>query len=471
MTSKGGPSIPPPCFAPCSLSEPKHRVSRHKGVGKIRPKLPALPTGSWPLPLLPLRAQPLPRGDTPGHPVPPPKSTPRSLLFKPPDEPRPRSASHSWSVKDWFADPARELKTYKPVMLPSEGPFVVFTTSQAKYSQRMAECAARFRHCLQRTADASALHTELQRSAAPEAHVQQILANFLPGTLERYLSCIASFLDLHLSGGGTRAEVSAALLADYLHAAQRSLTQDRGVRRTSPVMCIKALRWWAKHCTWQELAEVMQSPLVSAYSRSTAIYDKREAVPISTVLAAWERMVCSTDCAQPLRLFLGTALLCCHASIRFGDIQRVRWSSLQLSSAGLHGTCAATKTTKQGQPFACTWHGITGREYSSSWLLHWLRELTLRSMKTTMLAAAAQLALPQEDRLAQGHHRDSARLYSRNNTYDFLTVQWHPKLFLDLFAGVNAPLTKAMHAAGADYFQPFDLDRDPKCNILDDFMR
>ena len=25
-----------------------------------------------------------------------------------------------------------------------------------------------------------------------------------------------------------------------------------------------------------------------------------------------------------------------------------------------------------------------------------------------------------------------------------------------------------MHAAGADYFQPFDLDRDPKCNILDD---
>ena len=43
-----------------------------------------------------------------------------------------------------------------------------------------------------------------------------------------------------------------------------------------------------------------------------------------------------------------------------------------------------------------------------------------------------------------------------------------PKLFLDLFAGVNAPLTKAMHAAGADYFQPFDLDRDPTCNILDD---
>ena len=42
------------------------------------------------------------------------------------------------------------------------------------------------------------------------------------------------------------------------------------------------------------------------------------------------------------------------------------------------------------------------------------------------------------------------------------------RLFLDLFAGVNAPLTKAMHAQGSDYFQPFDLERDPKCNMLDD---
>ena len=32
--------------------------------------------------------------------------------------------------------------------------------------------------------------------------------------------------------------------------------------------------------------------------------------------------------------------------------------SLQLSAAGLHGVCAATKTTRRGQPFACAWHGI-----------------------------------------------------------------------------------------------------------------
>ena len=245
-SSKGGPSAPPPCIAQCRLSEPKRRVSQQKGVGKIRPKLPALHSSSWPLPALPPRALPLPQGDSLGYPVPPPKATPRSLLFRPPDEPRPRSTMHSWSVKDWFADPSHELKTYKPVVLPYEAPAMVFTTSQAKHSQRMAECAIRFRNCLRRTAGASTLRLQLQRSAA-QAHVQQILANFSPGTLERYLSCTASFLDLRLSEGGIHPEVSPALLADYLHAAQRSVAQDRGVHRTSPVMCIKALRWWAKH--------------------------------------------------------------------------------------------------------------------------------------------------------------------------------------------------------------------------------
>ena len=311
-SSKGGPSTPPPCIAQGRLSEPKHRVSQQKGVGKIRPKLPALHSGSWPLPVLPPRAPPLPQGDSLGHPVPPPKATPRSLLFRPPDEPRPSSTVHSWSVKDWFADPSHALKTYKPV-IPRYGIYHI--------TQRMAECAIRFRSCLRRTADASTLHLQLQRSAAPEAHVQQILANFSPGTLERYLSCTASFLDLHLSEGGIHSEVSPALLADYLHAAQRSVVQECGVHRTSPVMCIKALRWWAKHCSWQELSEAMQSPLVSAYSRSAAIRDKREAVPIPlAVLAAWERMVCDTDCAQPIRLFLGTALLCCHGSETYSEL-------------------------------------------------------------------------------------------------------------------------------------------------------
>ena len=46
-------------------------------------------------------------------------------------------------------------------------------------------------------------------------------------------------------------------------------------------------------------------------------------------------------------------------------------------------------------------------------------------MKSTVLAVAAQLHLPKEDRLSQGHHRDSAKLYSRNDTFASLHVQRH----------------------------------------------
>ena len=39
---------------------------------------------------------------------------------------------------------------------------------------------------------------------------------------------------------------------------------------------------------------------------------------------------------------------------------------------------------------------------------------------------------------------------------------------IDLFSGVNAPLTHSMK--GLDHFQPFDLDKDPSCNILHNSM-
>ena len=457
---------------------------------------------------------------TASYPVPPPKATPRSLLFRGvPCSTEQAKTAPAWRFTTWDEDPQYDLRTFRPVSLPRDAPVILFTTSQARHQQRMEACTSRFWQCLQRTASSSILYHELQRSEAPNAHVSQLLAGFAPGTLERYLSCIASFLDLHLSEGLSSQEISPALMADYLYAAQRSMTHDRGMHRTSPTMCIKALRWWAKHCSWQELAEVLQTSLVAAYSRRTAIQDKRESVPVPmAVLASWERTVCSEGCSQSVRLFLSTALLCCHASIRFGDIQRVRWSSLQLSTAGLHGICTATKTTRHGQPFACTWHGITGREFSSSWLLHWLaelaslsephsqckapaaepdflflncslrwamqstaimgqealapyeaRELTLHSMKTTMLAAAAQLVISREERLAQGHHRDSAKLYSRNDTYDSLRVQrrlalqlaqgWRPNR--SMARGGSAPTPEppfsVSSTAPLEFLKPMDL--------------
>ena len=50
-------------------------------------------------------------------------------------------------------------------------------------------------------------------------------------------------------------------MADYVHAAQRSLTHNRGLRRSSPIMCIKSLRSWAKQCSWQKLLESTAQPI------------------------------------------------------------------------------------------------------------------------------------------------------------------------------------------------------------------
>ena len=37
----------------------------------------------------------------------------------------------------------------------------------------------------------------------------------------------------------------------------------------------------------------------------------------------------------------------------------MHWHTFQLSTQGLHAVAYAPKTTKAGQPFACTWHGYT----------------------------------------------------------------------------------------------------------------
>ena len=46
----------------------------------------------------------------------------------------------------------------------------------------------------------------------------------------------------------------------------------------------------------------------------------------------------------------------------------------------------------------------------------------------------------------------------------------HPLAFLDLFSGVNAPLTAAMRSLGLDTFEPFDQDADSRFNILHNSM-
>ena len=283
-------------------------------------------------------------------------------------------------------------------------------------------------------------------------------------------------------------EVSLAMLLDFLAAARASSSQDREIHQMSANSSIKALRWLAKHSQWTSLDASLRSPVISAYAGRGTAKDRKEALPVPWCLvAAWEMRICCSATPVTTTLALGAALLCIHASLRFGDVQRIDYSSLSLSRAALHGICFATKTTSTGQPFAVSVAGLTGRSAQSCWTLHWpgyrpctvkpkpsdaqthsifcgqtpprnlelcrswhqhrtaprclrcagrrhfrggqgllpaeAKQLTLRSLKSTCLAAAAQLRIDKEDRLLQGHHRDSAALYSRNDTFASLDVQ------------------------------------------------
>ena len=212
------------------------------------------------------------------------------------------------------------------------------------------------------------------------------------------------------------------------------------------------------------------------------------------LIAAWERGVCAPATPAAVKIFLGGLLLAAHASLRFGDLQRIEISQLSLAATALRGTCWTTKTTRQGQPFAVTITGFTGRDISTAWTIHWLTavatsltatentfadhhrpdfalpafnpsqhqqppvyatplaygqalasirwaaqtpwlpipcltapeasNITLHSLKVTMLSAALQLRLPEDDRRVQGHHRlNSTRLYGRDDTHQALWVQ------------------------------------------------
>ena len=365
-------------------------------------------------------------------------------------------------------------------------------SARALTESRRHRLVDQFRNILLRVGAHCLLHSILSESLHPEHHVEQLLAAFAVNTLFRYLACCMTSLDFmqaqHLSLGS----IPVALLVDFLHASLSSKRQDRAVHRTSCGAAIKALRWLAKHLQWQALQACTQNNLVTSYTKQVEAYDKKEAVPIPlSLIAAWEQCICCPSTPLTTKLVLGAILACTHSSIRFGDAQR-GWGSLQLSSRGLRATAYATKTTKAGQPFACTWHGLSGRDARASWLLQWLAALsctpktrfevqddtvepdflfphldlqclsveylapasyarallclrwaaqsrmlsgpsaltaseasalTLHSMKSTALASAAQLRLSRDDRLAQGHHRDSARLYSRNDTFASLHIQ------------------------------------------------
>ena len=476
------------CTAPsvAALMHPPPRHAKPSPFPSIFYPAPPPHTGAPP-PVLP-KHSPKPQAMH-GLPAPAPRPTPRSLSRTPPPQVPRLNASGAWleKLRQHSAPPTPSPQAYRSMPHPRAVPCA---TSRRKIKGRTLACQTAWFALLQALGPASKLFATFQHHQHAQHHWSVAIAPFTPGTLERYFKVAWNLVHMLQAKGQPATEISLDTLADFFRAAHSSHKEDLDLHRCSATMAVKSARWLAKHSQWEALQLAMQAPLVSAYAARNFASDRKEALPVPLMLVMqWEARVCHPNTPRTTRLLLGAALLCIHASLRFGDSQRIDLHSLSLSAQALHGTCFATKTSKHGQPFALAWHGLHGRDKASSWILHWLAELaqladdffsptdpidfmwpstspelhsipslapasyctallfirwaatlpwlphgqgllpqeaeslTVHSLKTTLLASAAQRRLPKEDRLCQGHHRDSAALYSRNDTFASLDIQ------------------------------------------------
>ena len=136
---------------------------------------------------------------------------------------------------------------------------------------------------------------------------------------------------------------------------------------------LRALSWLARTARMEALLNMVSNAIIQAFGWSGSLQptDRKEALPLPMAcVVAWEELVCNPASGTQLVLLLGAFLLAYHACLRFGDLQRIRLSSLSLTAQSLRGICWSTKTSCTGQPFAVTLTGLSGRCAVSSWCLN-----------------------------------------------------------------------------------------------------
>ncbi|CAE7541301.1 unnamed protein product, partial [Symbiodinium microadriaticum] len=83
------------------------------------------------------------------------------------------------------------------------------------------------------------------------ALLKKSLEKFTAGTLERYIAAAKHFLDFFGLSNRTIASIDVAFLADFLHACENSLEEDREVCKIGPRPILKALSWLGRHAECQ----------------------------------------------------------------------------------------------------------------------------------------------------------------------------------------------------------------------------
>ena len=251
-----------------------------------------------------------------------------------------------------------------------------FTSSYSQQANLRESLMVHWRSILAVFAEHSQLHRTCIASMHPMEILRTSLRRFAASTISQYLKILQTCLVFWQSMLWSPTALSLPQLADFLQACQSSQEEDRPALKCSPKQAVKALSWLARTAQIADLATLLSNTLIRSFSLPCAPQERKEALPLPlATLVAWEQKLLQPDCPASLGLLLGGVLLAAHCSLRFKDSQRISFHSLSLSAHALRGTCWATKTTSQGQPFACQPFGFTGTSTSTSWVVAWLRLL------------------------------------------------------------------------------------------------
>ncbi|CAE7904190.1 unnamed protein product, partial [Symbiodinium necroappetens] len=94
-------------------------------------------------------------------------------------------------------------------------------------NNRKEACLLEWQEILLLIGSASGLQSSLANSKYPRALLKKSLEKYTAGTLERYLAAAKQFLDFLGLSNLTVLTIDVAFLADFLHACERSLEEDR----------------------------------------------------------------------------------------------------------------------------------------------------------------------------------------------------------------------------------------------------
>ena len=402
--------------------------------------------------------------------MPQPKAPPRSLQQRKDKEHL--EAPPNKAIKRMIHTTARHAKKLRAPQ-PAKLSGTIHTAAEIQDKLRQ-QCIQDWIAILNHLGTESHLAIAMHNSSHGDTLARIAIQSYSPNTLSQYIRAIRIFLRGAEHQETPPSHFTLALMVDLLHGCKEGSQQDRGVHKCTPALMIRAIGWLARHAQIQNLPALMSNPLIQAFGKPDGPRDRRESLQRHTH-SKLEILLGAMLVSAHASLRFADMQRIKHSSLSLaGSGLRGNCWATKTSSTGQPWAVApfglTARTTKDSwivhwlralkqahlateeelgtevdpdfllpclPPLHSPEQAIFAEPMSYQQALHAMRwamtlpweanqtpalpeeapPFTLHSLKTSLLSAANQLRLPEEDRRHQGHHKkDSVTLYGRDDT-------------------------------------------------------